>query len=727
MRCLMLVMVLCNTFGVFGQADSIRVDTAAAERSYSVLPGMASLTARQSSHALLDQSLNETAQPILGVSVLNTARGHVPGMYIDPYYQVDTLTWRNSSPLFVIDGMVFNQSIASYSNMNAFEYGDMHMILGRNGTIPYGGAGNSGALILNSKTGEGFTRPVLDFNTYTTYAWGDPSNSSWQLSNSLAYSQDFGKVDLRISTNYTPQPPGNGTYNGLDRMSVRINTGFTHNRLSARLILNSSSGWLDQHFSNYWPTAGSSSTSDTKNLLQGNLMLSYALTDWLTISSQASRTGIGLKSNRILNTSETGIATDNRYDAGNILLNVNKKLSPSFALTGAFGVLANQVFSKSTGTANSPNGLVELSREYNAGTNSILYTTEFGFKEKLFAGVNFRRDFVSFYNQSDAFNAYSVFGSYNFHGFIDRSGKVLSFAKLRLSYGQNDNLVDNTVPRLGTIYPYPSARRTNSFEVGLNAAFLKNRILFMGNYYLNKSYSPTPSAPPIDPATGYTVTYFNYLYNTHVNGFEFVAKMNILQKKGVNLTTQLNAGWSTTEVEQVNQGTTYILTRLPSNLIGGSGVTVAWPSIVPDWTGGWLNQATLGRFSVSMLIDISAGGYFYALNPSVFAANQILPGVRTLSPSDSTISITAADIRFNSAYFGNYPQNLKDRTYIKLRDVSVGYNFPLATRMKAYVSVSFRNLVMLYSKSGQDPETENSFTGYGSLNKSMSVNFSLQF
>ncbi|MBL7847871.1 MAG: hypothetical protein JNL40_10410 [Cyclobacteriaceae bacterium] len=665
MRLLLAFVLVSLSQVAVGQMDStLRYDTAIVDRAFSELPGMVKKPEKQSGHSQVHVMLKDNATFGLGISVYNASRGRVPGMQIDPYYQVDTLTWRTNSPLVVLDGVVFNQSIGSYYNLNAFEYSDMRMILSRNGAIAYGGGGgNRGAIVLQSRSGEGLLKPTFDFNTTTTYAWTENDHfpvSHWNLSNSLGYAQDFGKLDLRLSTNYTVQPPGDAGIKGPSFWRLKANVGYTLPRFTARLILAGNEGWLINP--NHSPQ-GSSDSRAQNDLLQGNLMMSYKLSNWLSLSGQFSRTKVSdvQSFNSVSYTQSTN--HDNRLDAGNLLLHAKTRISKAFTLSGSAGWVANSTYSQSRGLS------------YEVTTHSILATTYIGFREKLFLEYVFRRDMVDYYFLSDAFNAYSFSGSYLFNHLIDPSGKVLSFSKIRASYGDNDCQLDTSVPRVGADYPYPGVQRSSAVEAGLEVGFLKGRIQLMGNYFKNKSYTPGPMAPPVDPVTGYTVTYYSVYYNTIVDGFEFLARMKIVEGKKFGLTTQLIAGWNKTSLERVSG----------SFFSGGH-----WPSATPDWIGGWLNQVTAGRFSFSMLIDVSMGGSVLGTTPGA-----------------------------NNFHFF-------DKSFVKIREFSVGYNLSLSTRMKGFVSLSLRNPVTLYSNSDLDFETF-TLNNYAGLGKSASVSFSLEF
>lgn len=715
MRLIPVILLVLLSRLVIAQADSTRrADTTVVEDRFSILPGMPVQSARHSAHAQVRIPLKENSTFGLGISVYNAARGRVPGMQIDPYYQVDTLTWRTSSPLVVVDGVVFNQSMRSFYNLNAFEYDDTRMILGNNGSLAYGGGGGTrGAIVLHSRSGEGYAMPTFDFNTYTTYAWNNDYflTSQWNLSNSFGYSQDFGNLDLRVSTNYTAEPPGDAGTKGPAFWGLKANVGYSLNRFTARLILQRNTRWISQ--------TGSTSFQSNNDLLQGNLMLAYSFNNWLSMSGQVSQSQLTDHEQRDMNTYASALTINDRLTSGNVLIHANKKVSNSISLSASAGWTVNSTHSNTTGNLSSavtnPPDIRTLSRSYEVTTQSILATADIGYKEKLFVGSTFRRDFVDYYKQSDAYNAYSIYASYAFHGMIDPSAKVLSFAKVRTSYGRNDNRLDTSVPRVGSLNPFPGARRTSGVEAGLELGFLKGRIQFMGNYFLNTAYSNSSTAI-IDPATGYSATYFGYgNHDVIVDGFEFLARMNVVQRKSFSYATQLIAGWNTTTVETTS-APQIVFPNVPSQPSNPSNLPSS-PSPYPDWTGGWLNQVTLGRLSFSMLIDVSMGGYIYSPSPRYVSAASLTSSSTAQLPD--SLSITRAHL-FN----GNYTIPMVDRSFVKIRDISVGYQFPFFSRMKGFVALSFRNLVTLYSHSDTELEAANSLPA---LSKSASVSFSLQF
>lgn len=156
----------------------------------------------------------------------------------------------------------------------------------------------------------------------------------------------------------------------------------------------------------------------------------------------------------------------------------------------------------------------------------------------------------------------------------------------------------------------------------------------------------------------------------------------------------------------------------------------------PDWTGGFRNNITFKNVSLSFLFDVRKGGDIWdgtlaRLNrlgrTQASADNRggtyIIPGVlENGSPNNIALS--------NKVYYSNYLGDgsgsanetaiEKDINWIRLRDVSLGYNFTklltnspsLSFVKNAELSLSARNLFIITNYKGIDPE--NSLAGSGS-------------
>jgi TonB-linked SusC/RagA family outer membrane protein len=174
-------------------------------------------------------------------------------------------------------------------------------------------------------------------------------------------------------------------------------------------------------------------------------------------------------------------------------------------------------------------------------------------------------------------------------------------------------------------------------------------------------------------------------------------------------------------------------------IIGSNGIPLVQASsqIIgnpnPDWLGGVRNNFTYKNISLSFLLDIRQGGDIWngtagrlnRLGISEDSANDrtatyVIPGV-TASGAPNTVAVS------NKAYYNGYlgdngaaneQQVEKDINWLRMRDISLGYNFgKLISKSTPFVrnaslTLSARNLFVITNYTGVDPE--NSFAGSGS-------------
>jgi TonB-linked SusC/RagA family outer membrane protein len=183
-------------------------------------------------------------------------------------------------------------------------------------------------------------------------------------------------------------------------------------------------------------------------------------------------------------------------------------------------------------------------------------------------------------------------------------------------------------------------------------------------------------------------------------------------------------------------------------------------NIQPDWIGGVLNTLNYKGWSLSALVDARIGGDIYdegtgtarwtgqyaetALGREEGVIGQ---GVREVTAADGSKSFVPNDIivTANQLYGYSNPRNyhesaIFDASYVKLREVSLGYSFSPALLKKvkiqsAKISLVGRNVWMIFKNTPHiDPEidakggNEQGF-GYGELPSSRSIgaNLSLSF
>jgi hypothetical protein len=183
-------------------------------------------------------------------------------------------------------------------------------------------------------------------------------------------------------------------------------------------------------------------------------------------------------------------------------------------------------------------------------------------------------------------------------------------------------------------------------------------------------------------------------------------------------------------------------------------------NVQPDWIGGMLNTFNFKGFSLSALVDVRIGGDIYdegtgtARWTGQYAETAlgreegvIGKGVREQTAADGTKSFVPNDIivTANQLYGYSNPRNyhesaIFDASYVKLRELSLGYSFSpsFLKRIKiqsAKLSVVGRNVWMIFKNTPHiDPEIDakggnGQGFGYGELPSSRSVgmNLSLSF
>ncbi|MDH6307164.1 TonB-linked SusC/RagA family outer membrane protein [Dysgonomonas sp. PFB1-18] len=157
----------------------------------------------------------------------------------------------------------------------------------------------------------------------------------------------------------------------------------------------------------------------------------------------------------------------------------------------------------------------------------------------------------------------------------------------------------------------------------------------------------------------------------------------------------------------------------------------------PDWQMSWSNTLTFKNFTLSMLFDYRKGGEIWngtrnTMNyygTSQYSAdhrnttNYVFPGVLENGQANNIpVSFYGDNLNENRwVRYGQYgigEDGIEDASYIKLREISLGYRIPLnLLRKRSWLKVSVHATnILLYSKyKGVDPETNltGSSNGFG--------------
>ena len=310
--------------------------------------------------------------------------------------------------------------------------------------------------------------------------------------------------------------------------------------------------------------------------------------------------------------------------------------------------------------------------------------------------------------------------------------------------------------------------QTRSFETGLELKFLNNRLGVDFTFYRSDSYNLITSVA-LSTSSGYSRRYLNAGHIRN-HGFEVIltgnpvstrnfkwnmtlnwAKNNSLVKKVSDENSKVTILTSSNVTVNLEEGRPYGIMRgrvwktdeLGRKLVDDSGKPIVSDNmqemgcVEPKWTGSFINSFNIFGVSVNFQIDARIGGVLYsgtwnrATTAGVVAAtyegreeyylSSVILGEDTERAThgfkwkedvyyeDGTKCEKYVNPRYQ---FGSWDsRNVFDASYIKLREVAVGYSIPSRvlkdTPLSAVkVSLVGRNLAILYQNTpkGIDPE-----------------------
>ena len=303
-----------------------------------------------------------------------------------------------------------------------------------------------------------------------------------------------------------------------------------------------------------------------------------------------------------------------------------------------------------------------------------------------------------------------------------------------------------------------------STEFGFEVKALENR-LFADFTYYSISSKDLIFDVPVDPATGYS--YFRENVGEVSNkGFELMIGGTPIRNDNFKWDVSLNLSQNTNELvslidgqdffefsttnsgavdvrAQVGEGfgdiygKTWKTTDDGQLLLTATGRPQASDERVklgnyqPDMTGGFSNTFNYKDFALNFLLDFRIGGEVYSGTDAALDARGVsvktlqyredgitVEGVwddgGTLTPN--TTNISAQD--YWGAVSGIASEYIIDQTNVRLREISLSYNFPNAILEKTFVknasiSLTGRNLFFLYKKSDNfDPEASYSTSNF---------------
>lgn len=567
----------------------------------------------------------------------------------------------------------------------------------------------------------------------------------------------------------------------------------------------------------YWLQYRKTNTT-RRNRLTGAMTLKWDITDWLYAQGAVQRDGYNLEYKQI---QPKGAAADpagymteyekNFYELNtNFLLGFNKTFG-DWSINATFGGNALRNVNKTYYTANggrpfvvdglgSINNLVDKrpEKEYiEYKVNSFYATADFGWRNQLFLNLTGRNDWFSTLSPDN--NSY-FYPSATLSWVFSDSFKMpewFTFGKLRGSYAAASNgtsayqnlllykLKSNTINGQNIIQEnnsnvYPNADlkpvRISEYEVGLNLAFLNNRLSFDMAYYV-KNTKDDIAVVSTSSASGYGSKVLN-VGEIRNQGFEFMVDATPVRTQNFSWNSTFNFAYNDSEVLYLGEGVEKLLIDgaqsrsgnvSVQNVVGSpygeligykykrddngnivfengapqnSGKLESLGNGVYKFTGGWRNTLKYKDFSLSFLIDFKAGAkIFSGTNYSLYAnglhkntlvgrtpedPNGIIIGKGVMDDGNgnyvpNTVGLTASE------YYGKICENniaeefIYNASFIKLREISLTYTFPqsLLGRQKAIKGLSLsligRNLwTILKHTDNIDPEAAyNNSNGQG--------------
>ncbi|WP_207432651.1 SusC/RagA family TonB-linked outer membrane protein [Sabulibacter ruber] len=540
--------------------------------------------------------------------------------------------------------------------------------------------------------------------------------------------------------------------------------------------------------------------SDERYRTFGNVAANYKFTDWLDLTGRVSLdTYDELQEERFAIGSTTN-DQDPNYTRFNrtfrefnldLFANFDRNFTEDFNIRGLVGLnirrsRLNSIRATTSGglvvprlyaLSNSLNLLSPpIESELRRAVDGVFANATLGYKEMVFLDLSARRDQSSTLPRGN--NSYfypSVALSFVFSEVLKQDW--LSYAKLRGNYAEvgndapfaatdryynkQDEEIDAPIGTFGGIplYSVPGTRynpdlkpeRTKSSEIGLETAFLDNRLGFEVTVY--KSNTINQILPvSVSAATGYSYKYVN-AGEVENRGIETALRFQPIKNDIFSWNLNLNWTLNRNEVIALAEGENMILANYQSGVTSNAAIgrpfgilraqgfvlhenggrivdetgaymlsdptkEIANPN--PDWQGGISNTLSFKGLSLYFLIDIRKGGELFNLdtyygfgtglypetaglndlgNPSRLPIAQgggiILPGVKEDgSPNDIRVENTEGVL----GYYTPNEFHVYGAGFVKLREASLTYTLPqrLISKLKVFkgidVSVVGRNL-----------------------------------
>ncbi len=501
------------------------------------------------------------------------------------------------------------------------------------------------------------------------------------------------------------------------------------------------------------------------------------------------------------------------------LLSYNTNLSPDLTLSVSGGgnrmtqenrfnqVSANELAVPGVYSFNNSNiPLLQNSFNSKRRINSLYATASLGIKNAIYVDLAGRNDWASTLPESNNSYFYPSASVSFIASEIFELPKSISFAKLRLGYGQVGNDTDpyslqpyfeflsnpygtQLLGTEGNVLPNPDLKpeRLTTFEIGTDIRLFTNRLSFDLTYYRNNATDQIISIP-VSQTSGFGSKFINAgeIESTGIEalvsvvpvrtknfewevGFNFTrARSKVIELTDDLTTYEISNNYLSVQAREGGRmgdvyGTGFVLVNPSTNEtvvvddvndiedgwghLYSDGFPVRDPNLRklgnynPDFNLGMNNRLTWKNFSLSFLLDWRQGGVImsrtlliggtsglmeetaeYDRETHTYIGGQTkVTGVSTLDRPGymldgdgnyvtNNVEVSARDFYWSHFNRGNEEVGIYDATFVKLRELSLGYTFGknLASKIGAQsltLSVIGRNLLLFTENPHFDPET----------------------
>ncbi|MEN8251013.1 MAG: SusC/RagA family TonB-linked outer membrane protein, partial [Bacteroidota bacterium] len=404
---------------------------------------------------------------------------------------------------------------------------------------------------------------------------------------------------------------------------------------------------------------------------------------------------------------------------------------------------------------------------------SVFFNVDYSYKNRYFAKASIRRDGASNFGIDNQYGTFYALGAgWNIHNEDFFNSDNIDLLKLRASYGSVGNRPGSLYPYQGTYsakvhydgipaailnqYGNPDLEWEKSYETNLavDARFF-DRVSTTLEYYIKNTsdllyYVDLPSITAFNG-------YWENVGGLKNSGLEFVLSADIFNGDGFNWNLGFNIGVNKNEITELFDGQTEIEKGRKIFKVGEdmnswylrkwAGVhpangTPLWEVVneetgeisytgnyneatkqlvgngTPDFIGGFSSSMEFKGFTLDAMFSFVKGGEIYNGSRQHFDSDGAYPTFnQQVLHDDWSRWEEPGDIASHprAVYGGNNNSNepssrwLEDRSYLKLKNITFGYDIPLnnsgmSSISKAKIYFSGENLLTYTSYSGMDPE-----------------------